>query len=338
MNELSTIRIPIMSFRSSGVMYYEVNADHRNRLLRSSAFQENAIKLEKRERYKGYVTDGVKKRMKKCITLLLQSTPYKYKTNPVTGRTMAHKVSFITLTTPTHEKSLDAKYCHKNLLEPFLRILRAKHNLKSYIWKVELQENGQVHYHLTGDTVIHHRELKNIWNGLLDKNSMLQEFERKYGHKEPNSTDIHNVYKVRNLEAYLVKYICKEYQNETKLNAKIWDCSQNIKQADYFKFQLDTVSHQIIRKLQETHQVITNYFEKAIFFDFKTNDYYSFFKESIINDFFKYLQDIQSWNTASHSIKSTLKQKLLEPMKSLLIKGTRWKSQQLQLSYHCYTI
>lgn len=327
-----------MSFRSSGVMYYQVNADHRNRLMSSSKFQENALKLEKRERYLGYVSDGVKKRMKKCITLLLQSTPYKYKTNPVTGRVMAHKVSFITLTTPTHEKSTDAKYCHKHLLEPFLRVLRRKHNLKSYIWKVELQGNGQVHYHITGDTVIHHRELRNIWNGLLDKNSMLCEFEQKYGHKDPNSTDIHNVQKVRNLEAYLVKYICKEYQNETKLNAKIWDCSKNIKENDYFKFQLDTVSHQIIRQLQDTQQVITNYFEKAIFFDFKTNDYYSFFKESIINDFFTYLKTIQSWDTLSHSIKSTLKQSLSKVTKFLSTRVTEWRPVQLQLIYPCYTI
>lgn len=327
-----------MSFRSSGVLYYEVNADHRNRLLSSSKFQENALKLEKRERYKGYVSDGVKKRMKKCITLLLQSTPYKYKTNPVTGRTMAHKVSFITLTTPTHEKSLDAKFCHKHLLEPLLRILRRKHNLKSYIWKVELQSNGQVHYHITGDSVIHHRELRNIWNGLLDKNSMLQEFEQRYGHKDPNSTDIHNVYKVRNLEAYLVKYICKEYQNETRLNAKIWDCSQNIKQADYFKFHLDTTSHQIIKQLQQTQQVITKYFEKAIFFDFKTNDYYSFFKESIINNFFEYLKSIQEWKPTQNLVKSTSCQKLKVVTSSLLTKVRQWKSQQLQLTYHCYTI
>lgn len=327
-----------MSFRSSGVMYYEVNADHRARLMSSSKFQENSIKLEKRERYQGYVSEGVKKRMKKCITLLLQSTPYKYKTNPVTGKTMQHKVSFITLTTPTHEKSYDAKYCHKNLLEPMLRILRRKHNLKSYIWKVELQENGQVHYHITCDIVIHHRTLRNSWNELLNSNGMLESFYSQYGHKEPNSTDVHNVYKVRNLEAYLVKYICKEYQNETRLNAKIWDCSKNIKESDYFKFQLDTVSHQIIRKLQEHQQVITKYFEKAIFFDFRTNDYYSFFKESIINDFFTFLNNIQQWKHTLNSAKPTLKRKLLEPTKSLLTRATLCNYQQSQLLFPCYTI
>lgn len=338
MSTVSDIRIPIMSFRSSGVMYYQVNADHRNRLMKSSKFQENAIKLEKRERYLGYVSDGVKKRMRKCITLLLQSTPYKYKTHPISGRIMAHKVSFITLTTPTHEKSLDAKYCHKNLLEPMLRVLRRRHSLKSYIWKVELQDNGQVHYHITCDIVMHHRTLRNIWNELLDKNGMLEDFQLRYGHKDPNSTDIHNVQKVRNLEAYLVKYICKEYQNETKLNAKIWDCSKNIKENDYFKFQLDTVSHQIVRKLQDTQQVITNYFEKAIFFDFKTNDYYSFFKESIINDFFTFLKNIQQWDTISHSIKSTLKESLSKVTKFLSTKVSGWSPVQLQLIYPCYTI
>ncbi len=195
-----------------------------------------------------------------------------------------------------------------------------------------------MHYHITGDLVIHHRELRNIWNGLLEKNSMLQEFEQKYGHKEPNSTDIHNVYKVRNLEAYLVKYICKEYQNETRLNAKIWDCSQNIKQADYFKFHLDTVSHQIVKQLQETQQVVTKYFEKAIFFDFKTNDYYTFFKESIINNFFEYLKSIQEWKPTQNSVKQTLNQKLKVLTSNLSTKVQQWKCQQLQLIYPCYTI
>lgn len=310
MFESAVRHIPILSFRSSGVLYYKTPIDHRNNLLKSKAFQSNSALLAKRERYIGLVTDGIKKRMKKCITLLLQSTPYTYKIHPVSGRTISHKVSFITLTTPTHEKSYDARWCHKNLLEPMLRTLRRKYYMKSYIWKVELQGNGQIHYHITADIVINHSHLKDIWNNLLRANSMLNDFKEKYGHDNPNSTDIHNVQKVNNLEAYLVKYICKEYQNESKINGKIWDCSQNLKSSDYFKLQLDHETHQQILQLQETKQVKTLYFDRAIFLDFKTNDYYAFFNENIINNFYKYLKEVRSWTIQSNSVNQTLKPKL----------------------------
>lgn len=333
MIESAITSIPVMSFRSSGVLYYNTPINHRNNLMKSTAFQNNVTLLKSRERYVGFVTDGIKKRMKRVITLLLQSTPYTYKIHPVSGRTISHKVSFITLTTPTHENSYDAKFCHKMLLEPTLRFLRAKHGMKSYIWKVELQSNGQIHYHITADIVINHTHLKDFWNNLLRKHSMLDQFKEKYGHDNPNSTDIHNVQKVNNLEAYLVKYICKEYQNESKINGKIWDCSTNLKANDYYKVQLDFQTHQQILQLQSTQQVKTLYFEKAIFLDFKTNDYYTFFRESIINEYYKHLNYIRSWTKELNGIKKTLKTKLEDVSKSFQIKRQSSEIVQLQLIY-----
>lgn len=326
-----------------------MNADHANRLMASSKFQENALRLQHRERYVGFVTPQLKKRMQKAITILLQSTPYKYSTHPVTGRTVAHKLSFITLTTPTHQNSTSAKWCHKNLLEPTLRILRMRYGMKSYIWKVELQNNGQVHYHITTEIMINHTALRNIWNNLLRKHDMLVEFQKEYGHANPNSTDIHAVHKVNNLEAYLVKYICKEYQNETKLDAKIWDCSKNIKTADYFKTPLDFTTHQIIRGLQKAREVVTHYFEKAIFLDFKTSDYYIYFSDYTRQLYFKHLEDIQQWKTLLTPVKAVVQKitdtaKTILPMKLLkqsdgyLKTRKTLENQQLQLTYHyCFT-
>lgn len=291
------IMIPTMSFRANSVLYYKTAHNHRRNVMNSALFQANAEKLKSRKRYIGFVTDGIKKRMKKCITLLIQSTPWKYKTHPVTGRVISHKLSFITLTTPNHEFSLDAKFCHKNLLEPFLRKLRREYNMKSYIWKCELQSNGQVHYHLTCDIVINHTALRDNWNNLLRKNGMLEKFKAENGHDNPNSTDIHSVYRVRNLEAYLVKYICKEYQNEVALNGKVWDASKNIKASDYYKFEVDSLTALLIRQLQETKQVVTQYWEKAISFDFKTSDYHLFFFDNIINDFYKHLENVRQWQS-----------------------------------------
>lgn len=289
------IKIPTLSFRLNSVLYYETTFNHRSRLGRSILFQQNAAKLANRDRYVGYVTTGNKKRMKKAITLLLQSTPYTYKEHPITRKTVAHKLSFITLTTPDNDRSRSASYCHKELLQPMLRYLRSKHGMKSYIWKCELQGNGQVHYHLTCDIMISHSELRNRWNALLVKKDMLDDFCSKYGHYNPNSTDIHNVRAVRNLEAYLVKYITKEYQNEQTLQAKIWDCSKNLKQGDYFKMEVDNCSREIIEKAQSTGECVTHYFDHAILFDFQTPDYYSFFGTNVVACFSSHLKKIRSW-------------------------------------------
>ena len=75
-----------ISFRSTGIMAYSVALNHRQRLSTSSLFNQNAAKLAKRERYVGFITPAIKKRMKRCITLLLQSTPNTWKEHPVTGK------------------------------------------------------------------------------------------------------------------------------------------------------------------------------------------------------------------------------------------------------------
>lgn len=303
-------------------MFYEVNADHRGRLGRSMLFNQNAARLSKRERYKGIVTPSVKKRMKKAITLLLQSTPYEWKQHPVTGQEFQHKISFITLTTPTHNNSYDGNWCHKNLLQPMLRVLRNRYGMKSYIWKVELQENKQVHYHLTCDVALNHTRLRTEWNNLLIKHAMLDEFREKYGHSNPNSTDIHSVYKVNNLEAYLVKYITKEYQNESALNCKIWDCSKNLKANDYFKVELDHGLHQYIRSLQKSFLVFTSYFERAIFLDFKTTDYYANFSSRLINEFNNYLKSVRTWEKNTTAKAATAIKSELQNLKKSLKRST----------------
>lgn len=321
------INIPVLSFRHSSVLYYTTPLNHARNLAQSEAFKENAAKLVSRERYKGLITQGAVKRMRKAITLMIQSTPITYKWNPVIQRSVAHKLSFVTLTMPPSEKARDSKFCQKNLLEPILRHFRLKRGMKSYIWKLELQENGSVHYHITTDFIIHHSDLKNYWNTLMRKNGMLEDFEKQYGHSNPNSTDIHQVNQIKNLEAYLVKYITKSYQNEVAVKGKIWDCSTNLKKSDYFKIELDTLTHQLIRTLQKTKQVATKYFEKAISLDFFTTDYYTFFTESVREQFFKHLNHIREWQQDYQ--RQTLPQKATLPIIRECTTGKRTRLQNV---------
>lgn len=188
---------------------------------------------ERKKAYSGELTTGAIKRMTKAIHLLIASTPTQKIYSKVLDKNINHKLSFITLTIPAHETKT-AKECHKQLLEPMLKHLRQVHGMRSYVWKVELQKRGQLHYHITSDVYIHYQELRNKWNQLLAKGGFMNEYIDEKSHTNANSTDIHSVRKVKDLASYLVKYFSKREQNATKLDGKLWDCSLNLKKANYY--------------------------------------------------------------------------------------------------------
>jgi hypothetical protein len=67
-----------------------------------------------------------------------------------------------------------------------------------------------------------------VWNRILDKHGLLLAFEKKHGHKNPNSTDVHSVRQVENLAAYLAKYLSKNSDDENKIQGKIWGSSYSL--------------------------------------------------------------------------------------------------------------
>ena len=206
-----------------------------------------------------------------------------------------HKLSFITLTLPPSEKAKDAKFCHKELLQPMLRILREKYKMKSYVWKCELQKNESIHYHLTTELFIPWEQLRQHWNAILRVKGMLDQFIEQYGHNNPNSVDIHSVQKVNDLEAYLVKYISKEYQNSKVLAGKVWDCSRNLKEAKYFVESLNHDIHTAILRDIDSGHLVPVYRDRCVILRASTTDYYLNFSQSLINNYYSHLTQISSW-------------------------------------------
>lgn len=134
------------------------------------------------------------------------------------------KVNFVTLTLPDTKKAITSHELQKKLINPFLTYMRKYHHLKNYVWRLEFQANGKLHVHLVCDTFLHHKDIRNQWNGLLDRNGYLDEFLKKHRHKNPNSTDVHSTRKVKNMAAYLAKYMSKKnslYELKNKPNFKV---------------------------------------------------------------------------------------------------------------------
>ena len=265
----------------------------------SERFKINAAKLRTRKKYTGEITAGAKKRLTKAISLLVQSSPEKWIYNPVTKKTEHHKISFITLTLPNIEETKDAKSMHKNMLQPMLRILRNKYKMKSYVWKCELQKNESIHYHITTELFIPWEQLRQHWNALMNSQGLLAKFQEQYGHDNPNSVDIHSVKKVNDLEAYLVKYISKEYQNGVALAGKVWDCSKNLKEAKYYTSTLTAELHEQILKEIDLGWLQPIYRDRCVILKSRTTDYYQSFSTELVNSYYSHLSSITSWQKST---------------------------------------
>lgn len=183
--------------------------------------------------YKGTLSEGAIKRMSKAINLLVASAERRKVWSKILNKTISFQLSFITLTIPDNTP-MPAKQLHKECLQPLLRWLRKTHGMLNYVWKVEQQQRGQLHYHLTSDCYVDLQELRNYWNKLVERAHLMEGYKTYYQSSNPNSTDVHSVKNIRDLASYLIKYFTKEYQNPTSLDGKLWDCSTTLKQAKYY--------------------------------------------------------------------------------------------------------
>jgi hypothetical protein len=249
----------------------------------------------KKKAYSGELSVGAIKRMSKAINLLVASSVNREVYSKVLDKTIKHKLSFVTLTIPTNEK-VTAKKAHKELLEPFIKWLRQNHNMKSYVWKLELQKRGQIHYHITSDVYVHHSDLRNKWNQLLFRSKMMNEYVAAKGDSNANSTDIHSVRKVKDLSAYLIKYFTKKEQNPVAIEGKLWDCSLNLKKANYYTTELTQDLEYDIYKIQEAKECKIISKEKFAFVKFRRLVPISIFPKEVKAAYYKNLEDIRNYS------------------------------------------
>lgn len=177
--------------------------------------------------YSGKTTQHGRKRILAAVDVLLQKSPNRRIFNPVKGGEHDFRIGFWTLTL-ADEKFHTATETYKLCLKPFLRAMRGW-GCEDYIWKAELTKRGQLHYHLTTNQFVHYEQLRAEWNKLQKRAGWLDSFARRHKHFNPNSTDVHAVWKVRNLAGYMAKYLAKVESEKEATEGKVWDCSKTLK-------------------------------------------------------------------------------------------------------------
>lgn len=191
----------------------------------SSPFDQNTGKAQ----YQGHLSPGAKKRLKRAIQLIVAIAEPKTAMNFKLNKQFKFKLNFITLTLPGPQGNITDKQLKREVLDVWLKAAKRRFNLRSYIWRAERQKNGNLHFHLVTDTYIPYDQLRDTWNQRLNRLQFIDRFEKKHGHRHPNSTDVHAIKKVRNLAGYFAKYMAKGAPEDQPVNGKLWDCSKNLK-------------------------------------------------------------------------------------------------------------
>lgn len=231
--------------------------------------------------YQGKVTLGVRKRLTKAVNLLLQMTKPTWVKNPSRNNQLQyHNVSFITLKI-TSKENITGRVAYDTCFSHFLDWLTRTNGTKLYVWKLEKEKRGQVHYHITTPDFIDWRLIRKKWNSILHNAGYLDEYAIEHGHFDANSTDIHEVSNVTNLAPYLVKALAdnieaaerikktrdgktdqhigaemaKDQQNETETDGKIWGCSELLSASTYVTLACDDRHMQAIELLKAAGKV-----------------------------------------------------------------------------------
>lgn len=212
-------------------------------------------------KHRGKVSAKAMKEIKNSVNWLVHGSKEKSLYHAESKRTYTFKVNFITLTLPDTNQTITDLVFKRDLMEPLLATLRKGYDLKNYVWKLELQANGKIHAHITSDTFIWWKDLRRLWNKRLAAVGIIKAYKEKFAGcsfeqylqfcsnkdrrtlnekrlswqksteenwSNPNSTDVHAVYKIDDVAAYVSKYMAKDSDKLSTIKGRIWGCNYEI--------------------------------------------------------------------------------------------------------------
>lgn len=177
---------------------------------------------------KGELSRKAASNLRSSINWLIVSAKYKRVWSKRDNKAFWFKVNFITMTIPPQESTLVSEKKFQKCLNTWLTYARKFFYLHNYVWKIEAHSDGRLHIHLTTDTFINHRRLRESWNRILQNENLLDSHFSKFANYNPNSTDVHAVHKVKRVAAYMCEYMIKKPNLPKGYTGRIWSCSYSL--------------------------------------------------------------------------------------------------------------
>lgn len=146
------------------------------------------------------ISSAAQKNLQDKVTWLYHLAKSRYQKTYSGKEIFNFKVNFLTLTLPSkqiHPTTQITGECFNQ----FLTELRQRTKMENYVWRLEFQGNGNVHYHIVTDTYIDYFFCVKIWNRIINKLGYVDNFSSKmkgltmieywevYGNSEPAKWD-----------------------------------------------------------------------------------------------------------------------------------------------------
>lgn len=248
-------------YPSYSVLYHKVDI----KVKKSKEQEEQFEKIRTKKKFSGILSDVSQRKIRNIVNWLVLFS--ENQVIEIDNKKVLARLNFITLTLPTLQKETDLYY-KNNLLNQFLTELRVKYPTFLYIWKAETQQNGNIHFHITTNLLIHYREIQNLWNRIINKIGHIDEYAQKMrakykngffydlrqheeyginrdiqflrykkalseGFRNPHTTEVKAVKNITNVAAYLSEYIAKNANDDRKrIKGRIYGCSKLLETID----------------------------------------------------------------------------------------------------------
>jgi hypothetical protein len=187
---------------------------------------ETLIQNKEDKSYNGFMSRNTVSHVKKILTTWTNSI-YRFADTSKHIRVQKKPyLTFVTLTLPSKQKDSD-NVIKRRVFTPFIQEIIRSYGVQYYFWRAEPQLNGNIHFHLIIDSYIHWKQLRDLWNKHVDTLGYIDNFEKEHKHRDPNSTDIHKLQKIKNVAAYVCKYVTKD-EGCRKIDGRIWGCSTEL--------------------------------------------------------------------------------------------------------------
>lgn len=216
--------IPMASVTPGRIVFY----DYLEGVKKSVEAKEKSLANLADNSTKGTISKAAQRRLTQSVNWLHTLSTPKTVASPETGKSFRLRTNLITLTLSATQRHPDTQI-KRALLNRLLEQLRESYDMKAYVWRAEPQKNGNIHFHLATNIFIHHKNLRDRWNNIQNKLGYIDAFERQNGHRDPNSTDVHKAYNVKDMAAYLAKYIAKKEEGRP-IEGRLWYISQSLSQ------------------------------------------------------------------------------------------------------------
>ncbi len=148
----------------------------RTPIINFDTFEE--VKL-KRKFHNFKISDQARKNIANKVNWLFLMAKPRYVLTASKKEIFNFKVNFMTLTLPSKQLH-NTEFITKNCFNQFLTEIRQQFNMENYVWRLEFQGNGNLHYHIVTDTYCDYFTARTIWNRILNKYGYVSAYTEKF--------------------------------------------------------------------------------------------------------------------------------------------------------------